>query len=154
MFEVSADYPSRKERRSSNHVIDATDASSSTPLKDTTVSNVSASPWNAPSNRDIGTNGKKYKVNKTVFESRDAAARDLEGCNSNSTDWVYKYWMYSALDSGCWILNSNKAKQKRPVVQLFGMLKSWRMQQYFNTGASSRLSPIDRIFLWCACVCW
>ena len=86
MSDVSGDSPSRKEHRSSIHVMDATDASSSAPLKDTNVSDVSVSPSNAPISSGIGTNGKTYKVYKTVFESQDAAARNLEGCTSDSTD--------------------------------------------------------------------
>ena len=76
MSEVSWDFPSRKKRRSRIHAIGATDASSSAPLKHTNVSNVSASPSNAPISSDGGTNGKMYKVYKTVFESRDAAAKN------------------------------------------------------------------------------
>ena len=77
MSEVSGDFPSRKKRRSSIHVIDATDASSSAPVQDTNVSDVSASPSNAPTLRDSGTDGKMYKVYKTAFESRVAAAKNL-----------------------------------------------------------------------------
>ena len=77
MSEVSGDFPTRKKRRSSIHVIDATDASSSAPVQDTNVSDVSASPSNAPTLRDSGTDGKMYKVYKTAFESRDAAAKNL-----------------------------------------------------------------------------
>ena len=67
MSEVSGDFPSRKTRRSSIHVIDATDANSSAPLDDANVSNVSASPSNAPISSDNGTNGKMHKMYKTVF---------------------------------------------------------------------------------------
>ena len=62
MSEVSGDFPSRKKRRSSIHVIDATDANRSAPFKDENKSNVSASPSNAPINSDSGTNGKMYKT--------------------------------------------------------------------------------------------
>ena len=74
MSEVSGDSSSRMKRRSRIHAIGATDASSGAPLKDTNVSNVSASPSNAPISSDGGTNGKVYNVYETVFESRDAAA--------------------------------------------------------------------------------
>ena len=77
MSEVSGDFPSRKKLRSSIHVIDTTDANSSAPLKDANLSNVSASPANAPISSDSGTNGKMYKMYKTVLESRDAAARNF-----------------------------------------------------------------------------
>ena len=74
------------QRHSSIHAINATHASRSAPLKDTNVSNAYASPSNAPISSDSGTNGKMYKVYKTVFESRDAAAKSLDGCKSGSTD--------------------------------------------------------------------
>ena len=77
MSEVSGDFPSRKKRRPSLHVFDATDASSSATVKDTHVFDFSASPSNAPTLSDSGTGGKTYRVYKTVFESRDAAARNL-----------------------------------------------------------------------------
>ena len=86
MSEVSGDYPSHKKRRSSIHVIDATDASSIALLKDKNFSNVSASPSNAPISSDSSTNGKTYKVYKTGFGSRDAAAKNLEGCKSKPKD--------------------------------------------------------------------
>ena len=91
MSEVSGDSPSSKKRRSSILVIDATDASSSAPLKDTNVYNVSTSPSNAPISSDSGNNVKMYKVYRTVFESRDPAARNLEGRESDSTDRSNKY---------------------------------------------------------------
>ena len=75
---VRNDFPSRRQkRRPSIHVIDATDASSSATVKDTHVFDFSASPSNAPTLRDSGTDGKTYRVYKTVFESRDAAAKNL-----------------------------------------------------------------------------
>ena len=77
MSEVSGDFPSRKKRRPSIHVIDARDASSSATVKDTHVFDFSASPSNAPTLRDSGTDGKTYRVCKTVFESRDAVAKNL-----------------------------------------------------------------------------
>ena len=77
MSKVSGDFPSCKKRRSNIHVADARDASSSAPVKDTNVSYVSASPSNAPTLSDTGTDGKIYKVYKTAFESRDAAAKNL-----------------------------------------------------------------------------
>ena len=84
MSEVSGDFPSRKERRPSLHVFDATDASSSATVKDTQVFDVSASPSNAPISSDSSTSGKMCKVYKAFFESRDAAARNLEECKSDS----------------------------------------------------------------------
>ena len=77
MSEVSGDFPSRKKRRPSLHVIDATDASSSATVKDTQVFDVPASPSNVPTLSDSGPDGKTYRVYTTVFESRDAAAKNL-----------------------------------------------------------------------------
>ena len=74
MSEVSGYFPSRKKRRPSIHVIDATDASSSATVKDTNVFDFSASLSNAPTLSDSGTDGKTYK---TVFEPRDATAKNL-----------------------------------------------------------------------------
>ena len=68
MSEVSGDFPSRKKRLSSIHVINATDASSSAPVEDTNVSDVPALPSNAPTLSDSGTDGKMYKVYKPAFE--------------------------------------------------------------------------------------
>ena len=101
MSEFSGDSPSCKKRRSLIHVIGATDASSSAPLKDANVSNVSASPSNAPISSDSSTSGKMCKVYKAFFESRDAAARNLEECKSDSptelVNIVHRvYWMMVA----------------------------------------------------------
>ena len=74
MSEVSGDFPSRKERRPSLHVFDATDASSSATVKDAQFFDVSASPSSAPTS---GTDGKTYRVYKTVFDPRDAADKNV-----------------------------------------------------------------------------
>ena len=66
-----------KKRRPSIHVIDTTDASSNATVKDTHVSYFPASPSTAQTLSDSGTDGKTYRVYKTVFESRDAAAKNL-----------------------------------------------------------------------------
>ena len=72
MSGVSGDsaFPHKK-RRCSSYIINARDAISSAPVKDTNGSNVSASPSNAPIRSGIDTNGKTYKVYKAVFESRE-----------------------------------------------------------------------------------
>ena len=79
MSDASRDLPFRKKRRASLHVVDATDASSSATVKNTEAFDVSASPSNAATN---GNDGTTYKVYKTEFSSRDAAAKNLEGCKS------------------------------------------------------------------------
>ena len=67
MSGVTGDSPfPHKKRCCSVYIINATDAISSAPVKDTNGSNVSASPSNAPISSDI----KAYKVYKTVFDSR------------------------------------------------------------------------------------
>ena len=86
MSEVSGDFPTRKKRRSSIHVIDTTDVSSSAPLKDSIFWDDSAAPSDTRITSESGTNGKMDKVYKTVFESRDAAAKNLEEYKSSSTD--------------------------------------------------------------------
>ena len=85
MTDVSGDSPSRKTCRSSINVIDATDASSSVPCKDTNDSNAPALFSNAPISSDIGVNGKTYKklqLNQYHFLQHLAALHvaDLHMC--------------------------------------------------------------------------
>ena len=147
MSEVSGDFPCRKKRRSSIHVIDATDASSSAPLKDWNVSNVSASPWNAPISSDSGTNGKMYKVYKTVFESRDAAAKNFEDAKLTlPTEHINTlYRVYSILVAGYWTVIRVKRKGR-----WFDSSGCWSLGECKN--AITTLKPpqnCHRLISWC-----
>ena len=85
------------------------DASSSATVKDTHVFDFSASPSNAPTLSDSGTDGKTYRVYKTVSEARDAAAKNL-------------YYVQK------WTLIRVERRGIRSV-PFPGMLESWRMQK-------------------------